>query len=180
MGAFRNPEPLAFQPSDAAEPEVNRAQPAGPVLLTRLEKADSLTGFASRTVPGALVLPLRRYVIGASRPVARAIDYEPSPRVSPRISPSFRKLLIFAALALTLAVLMAFVLASTRPQQVDPRPVAAPAHTNLQTSAPTLSAPVPGHPAKPSAYGEAFLPPRATPRSRPTAVPRGPTATPAQ
>ncbi len=159
MGALRKPEPLEVAPIDDAKPVWPNAPPyPRPVLLTRVEKADpgAGPGEASRSATSARNSVLRPY----------PIDREPTPPFVPAVAPSFRKLLLAGAGAILLAICLGLVLGFSRPQPaVAPRPAAARAQTTLQTM----------HSAKPSAYGEAFMPPRAASRSHRPASP-SPTA----
>jgi hypothetical protein len=98
---------------------------------------------------GARILPLR--------PLAAARD--PALLTSPRISHSFRDLLIAAAIAILVAICAALILSRSAPRPATLQP---PVQTATQTSA--------THPAKPSAYGEAFQPPKGTRQSHPAAA----------
>jgi hypothetical protein len=121
---------------------------------------------------GARILPLR----------PSAIAREAAPPISPRISASFRDILIAAAIAITLAICLAFILGRGARQRANPQPATpvaqTAAQTAFQTAIQTAAQTNAVHPAKPSAYGEAFVPPQATRRNHPTA-PAPASATPA-
>jgi hypothetical protein len=144
MGALRKPESFELPPIDGGDRSQGSAaasrtpQSPGPVLLTRLE------------APAAFDQAKR---ISVLRPYP--ILPKPSEPLLPRIAPSFRKLVFVGVGAVLLAVCLALVLGSSSPQSAAPRP-GTPARNTLQTA----------HPAKPSAYGEAFIPPRPASRSR--------------
>lgn len=152
MGALPKYDPSVLPPVDPPPGCAARPLPAKPVLLTRLETGSS-SGFDPAPYPsrGARILPLR----------PSAIVRETARPVTPRISASFRDLLIMAALAVLLAISLALFLRGIVPQPASSKPAAPVAQTASQTNA--------IHPAKPSAYGEAFLPPQATRRGHPTA-----------
>jgi hypothetical protein len=111
---------------------------------------------------GARILPLR--------PSATA--REAAPPISPRISASFRDILIAAAIAITLAVCLALFLRGVVPQPADPKPATPVAQTADQAAFQTAAQTNAVHLAKPSAYGEAFVPPQAIRRNHPTAPAR--------
>jgi hypothetical protein len=167
MSALPKYEPIPPGDRPAAGPAAGPL-PAGPVLLTRLE-SESPPDFdlAPYHARGARILPLR--------PSATA--REAAPPISPRVSASFRDLLIAGAIAIVLAICLALILGRGAPQPASPKPATPVAqtaaqtafHAAIQTAAQTNAV----HPAKPSAYGEEFVPPQATRRNHPTA----PTAT---
>src|ERR1035441_2665349 len=169
MAALPKYEP--FPPSDrpTADPAAGPL-PAGPVLLTRLEsESPPIFDLAPYPARGARILPLR--------PVATA--GETAPPISPRVSPSFRDLLIAGAIAIVLAICLAFILGRGARQPANPQPATPVAQTAaqaaFQTAIQTAAQTNAVHPAKPSAYGEAFVPPQATRRNHP-AAPAAPTA----
>jgi hypothetical protein len=161
MGALPKYEPFPAGDRPAAGPAAGPL-PAGPVLLMRLE-SESPPDFDLAPYParGARILPLR--------PSATA--REAAPPISPRISASFRDILIAAAIAITLAICLALILGRGAPANPKPAtPVAqTAAQTAFRTAFQTAGQTDAVHPAKPSAYGEAFVPPRAARRNHPTA-----------
>ena len=163
MAALPKYEP--FPPSDrpTAGPAAGPL-PAGPVLLTRLEsESPPVFDLAPYPARAARILPLR--------PSATA--REAAPPTSPRISASFRDILIAAAIAIMLAICLALILGRGAPQPANPKPATpvaqTAAQTAFQTAIQTAAQTNAVHPAKPSAYGEAFVPPQATRRDHPTA-----------
>ena len=140
MGALPKYEPFPAGDRPAAGPAAG-SLPAGPVLLTRLE-SESPPDFDLAPYParGAHILPLR--------PVAGAI-------------------------AIVLAICLALILDRGSPQPANPKPAAPVAQTAaqaaFQTAIQTANQTNAVHPVKPSAYGEAFVPPRVARRNHPTA-----------
>ena len=163
MGALPKYEPFPAGDRPAAGPAAG-SLPAGPVLLTRLE-SESPPDFDLAPYParGAHILPLR--------PVAPA--RETAPPISPRVSPSFRDLLIAGVIAIVLAICLALILGRGAPQPANPKPATPVAQTAaqaaFQTAIQTANQTNAVHPVKPSAYGEAFVPPRVARRNHPTA-----------
>jgi hypothetical protein len=136
------------------------------VLLTRLEsESPPIFDLAPYPARSARILPLR--------PVA--IAGETALPISPRVSPSFRDILIAGAIAISLAICLAFILGRGARQPANPQPATpvaqTAAQTAFQTAIQTAAQTNAVHPAKPSAYGEAFVPPQATRRNHPTAPP---------
>ena len=148
MSALPKYEPSSPGDRPAAGPAAGPL-PAGPVLLSRLESGSppdfDLAPYPAR---GAHILPMR----------PSAVAREAALPISPRISPSFRDLLIAAAIAIALAICLALVLGRNTPQPANPKPATPVAQTAAAA-----------HPTKPSAYGEAFQPPQAARRNHPGA-----------
>jgi hypothetical protein len=143
MGALPTPGPFLppRDPDEQADP--GAPQPAGPVLLVRTELPTDVDRARRAAHAAGILRPFEVSRVPAPAPAA------------PRVSSSFRSLLAFAAIAIVLAVCLALILGTANPRPASPKPAAAP--TSVQTG-------VAVHPAKPSAYGEAFLPPPAAPR----------------
>ena len=163
MSALPKYEPIPPGDRPAAGPAAG-SLPAGPVLLTRLEsESPPIFDLAPYPARSARILPLR--------PVATA--GEAAPPISPRISPSFRDILITGAIAIVLTICLAFILGRGARQRANPKPATPVAQTAaqaaFQTAIQTAAQTNAVHPAKPSAYGEAFVPPQATRRNHPTA-----------
>src|ERR1035441_3292562 len=124
MSALPNYEPIPPGDRPAAGPAVGPL-PAGPVLLTRLEsESPPIFDLAPYPARSARILPLR--------PVATA--GETAPPISPRVSPSFRDLLIAGAIAIVLAICLAFILGRGARQPANPQPATPVAQTAAQAA----------------------------------------------
>jgi hypothetical protein len=164
MGALPKYEPFPLPPGDRPLGPAVGPLPVGPVLLTRLEsESPPIFDLAPYPARAARILPLR--------PSATA--REAALPISPRISPSFRDILIAGAIAIVLTICLAFILGRGARQRANPKPATpvaqTAAQTAFQTAIQTAAQTNAVHPAKPSAYGEAFVPPQATRRDHPTA-----------